>query len=362
MAGTLIDLVRARLGGLTVTNHSPIKWIQDLGGVSTLHRGLGGWLQFKQTSRRVITHSPKGSGATVGTNSTGVPTSIANKKTKTTETALKGSPPRPRIQSASYEARSTGRLNRAPSRTARYLDGAPTRARLVRPLGKTPTHVSLGRAPRLLLFTYPRTKAITFNAVTYYHLPAWLRPGSTCQISLFYRPSRDGRWKPPLYPPYRALFTIDHPRGRIRQGPFSAISGIRPYPSGLDPASTQPRRSAQFNGKGRTVWHGASDHFAVLSPMMPWCPGLAGHSQSTSLRSAQQESTKHHLKAPCRLGLLSPYKRAGQGSTTGRDNEGQRGKTKKNKRQQADRYLKQSPLSSFSSLWDLGSTPSLACL
>jgi hypothetical protein len=65
------------------------------------------------------------------------------------------------------------------------------------------------------------------------------------------------------------------------------------------------------------VWHGAPGHFAVSSPTTPWCPGMAGHSQSTSLRSAQQESTKHHLKAPRRLGLLSPYKRAGQGSTTG---------------------------------------------
>jgi hypothetical protein len=38
---------------------------------------------------------------------------------------------------------------------------------------------------------------------------------------------------------------------------------------------------------------------------------------------------KHHLKAPRRLGLLSPYKRAGQGSTT------KRRMRKKNKRQQA---------------------------
>jgi hypothetical protein len=36
--------------------------------------------------------------------------------------------------------------------------------------------------------------------------------------------------------------TTDHPRGRIRQGPYPTISGIRPYPSDLDPASTRPRR------------------------------------------------------------------------------------------------------------------------
>jgi hypothetical protein len=105
------------------------------------------------------------------------------------------------------------------------------------------------------------------------------------------------------------------------------ILGIRPYPSGLDPASTQPRRPAQFNGKGRTVWHGALGHFVVSSPTMPWCPGMAGHSQGTSLQSIQQESTKHHLKAPRRLGLLSPYKRAGQGST---QEEGKRVNEQKN--------------------------------
>jgi hypothetical protein len=45
---------------------------------------------------------------------------------------------------------------------------------------------------------------------------------------------------------------------------------------------------------------------------------MAGHSQGTSLQSPQQGSTKHHLKAPRRLGLLLPYKRAGWGSTTAR--------------------------------------------
>jgi hypothetical protein len=32
--------------------------------------------------------------------------------------------------------------------------------------------------------------------------------------------------------------TTDHPRGRIRQGPYPPISGIRPYPPSLDPTST----------------------------------------------------------------------------------------------------------------------------
>jgi hypothetical protein len=36
-------------------------------------------------------------------------------------------------------------------------------------------------------------------------------------------------------------FATDHPRGRIRQGLYSTISGIWPYPRVLDLVSTQPR-------------------------------------------------------------------------------------------------------------------------
>jgi hypothetical protein len=54
---------------------------------------------------------------------------------------------------------------------------------------------------------------------------------------------------------------------------------------------------------------------------MSRCLGMAGHSQGMSLQSTQQESTKHHLKAPRRLGLPSPYKRAGQGSMVEEEDE-----------------------------------------
>jgi hypothetical protein len=127
-----------------------------------------------------------------------------------------------------------------------------------------------------------------------------------------------------LYTPYRALFTVSHPRGRIRQGPYLAISGIRPYPSGLDPASTQPRRSAQSNREGRTAWHGALGHFAVSSPTSPWCPGMAGHYQGTSPQSLLQGSIKRHLRAPRRPGLLLPYKRAGRALQRGQKTENNR--------------------------------------
>jgi hypothetical protein len=36
-------------------------------------------------------------------------------------------------------------------------------------------------------------------------------------------------------------FATDHPRGRIRQGPYPTISGTRPYPPILDPSSARPR-------------------------------------------------------------------------------------------------------------------------
>jgi hypothetical protein len=98
----------------------------------------------------------------------------------------------------------------------------------------------------------------------------------------------------------------DKTKPALRDIGDSALS-IRPRP-GLDPAPT-------LDLVQRTVWHDALGHFAILSPTTSGCPGMASHSQGTSLQSTQQESIRHHLKAPRRLGLPSPYKRAGQGST-----------------------------------------------
>jgi hypothetical protein len=110
-------------------------------------------------------------------------------------------------------------------------------------------------------------------------------------------------------------FTTNHPRGRIRQGSYSTISEIRPYPSGLDLASTRPRRPALVNRKERLMWHRTLGHFTISSPMSPRCPGMAGHSWSMPLQPPLQGSTKLHLKAPRCPDLLLPYKRVGQGST-----------------------------------------------
>jgi hypothetical protein len=166
------------------------------------------------------------------------------------------------------------------------LDGRP-RLRPV-PHDKTPRPNSDSREPgsrRSIpsFSTYPGTKVIACNAITYYHLPVWPQPGSTweqyqCQSSLFYRPSRDGRRKTSLYPLYRTLYITSYPRGRIRQSPYTAIPGIRTYPIGLDQASTRPRRLTPHYREVRTVWRSAPGHFGVSSSVTPCRPGMASHS------------------------------------------------------------------------------------
>jgi hypothetical protein len=48
-------------------------------------------------------------------------------------------------------------------------------------------------------------------------------------------------------------FATNHPRGRIRQGPHPTISGIRPYPPSLNPASTRPRPTTGPQGRKADV-------------------------------------------------------------------------------------------------------------
>jgi hypothetical protein len=77
---------------------------------------------------------------------------------------------------------------------------------------------------------------------------------------------------------------------------------------------------------------------------------MASHSQRTSPRSAQQESTKHHLKAPIVLASSHPIK--GQARVLQGEDERENEETQETtgKTPDRDRYLKQSPLSSFSFL------------
>jgi hypothetical protein len=96
-------------------------------------------------------------------------------------------------------------------------------------------------------------------------------------------------------------FITDHPRGRIRQGPYPAIPGTRPYPliidplrPDLDPASTH-RRSTRKKGR-RDTGPG------VFSPSHPlryhgvqgW-PAILGAHRYSNLHSDRQNFTS---KAP----------------------------------------------------------------
>jgi hypothetical protein len=92
-------------------------------------------------------------------------------------------------------------------------------------------------------------------------------------------------------------FATDHPRERIRQGPYPMISGTRPYPPVLDPASTQPRPTIGQQG-GKTDLAQDSRSFHRLVPYVTMVSGMAGHSWGTSLQPPLQGSTKLHLKTP----------------------------------------------------------------
>jgi hypothetical protein len=60
-------------------------------------------------------------------------------------------------------------------------------------------------------------------------------------------------------------FATDHPQGRIQQGPYPMISGIRPYPPVIDPSSTQPRPTiGQQGGKADVALGSGSFHRLVL--------------------------------------------------------------------------------------------------
>jgi hypothetical protein len=113
-----------------------------------------------------------------------------------------------------------------------------------------------------------------------------------------------------LCTPYRTLFRHRPPlrEDTTRSVPLdrgdSALS-VRPRPS-LDPALVSREK--------RPTWHRTQGLFTVSSLTSPWCPGMVGHSWSTSLQPPLPGSTKLHLKAPRCTGLLLPYKRAGSGS------------------------------------------------
>jgi hypothetical protein len=67
-------------------------------------------------------------------------------------------------------------------------------------------------------------------------------------------------------------FVTNHPRGRIRQGPYPTISGIRPYPPVLDLASTQPQPTTGQQGRRANVAQD-SESFHRLVPNVTMVSG-----------------------------------------------------------------------------------------
>jgi hypothetical protein len=138
-------------------------------------------------------------------------------------------------------------------------------------------------------------------------------------------------------------FTTDHPRGRIRQGPYPTISGTRPYPPVLDLASTQPRPTAgQQVRKTDVAQDSKSFHRLVLYVIMVSRDGrpFPGHVATSTSTGIDKTSPQKHPQRPC---LHLPYKRAGRGSTRrGTMNNRQR-KTSLHPTEE-DQHLKQSPL------------------
>jgi hypothetical protein len=99
-------------------------------------------------------------------------------------------------------------------------------------------------------------------------------------------------------------FTINHPRGRIRQGPYPAIPGTQPYPFTvdpprpvLDPASTH-RRSTRKKGR-------RDAGLGVFSPSHPLChhgvrgwSAILGAHRYNNLHSDRQNFTSKAPPAP----------------------------------------------------------------
>jgi hypothetical protein len=102
-------------------------------------------------------------------------------------------------------------------------------------------------------------------------------------------------------------FATDQLRGRIRQGLYPTISGIRPYPPILDPALTYHWSARRKSRRGTGL--------GVFSPYRPlrhhgvqgW-PAIPGARRYSHLHRDRQNFTSRH---PWRPSLLLSYKKAG---------------------------------------------------
>jgi hypothetical protein len=112
-------------------------------------------------------------------------------------------------------------------------------------------------------------------------------------------------------------FATDHPRGRIRQVPYPAIPGTRPYPSivdpprpVLDPASTH--RLSKRESKACVTQDPESFHRLIIYVTMVSRDDrpFSGHIATAASTTFDKTSPQRHPPCPC---LLLTYKRAGRG-------------------------------------------------
>jgi hypothetical protein len=155
---------------------------------------------------------------------------------------------------------------------------------------------------------------------SYHHGYSGNRHGSSTGVKSHFLPPIPG-WEVKTYHCTHHTvhyFSTDHPRGRIRQGPYPAIPGTRPYSLTLDPASIRPRPTAGQQGRKVDVAQGSeSFHRLVLYITMVSRDGrpFSGHIATATSTGIDKTSPQRHPRCPC---LLLPYKRAGRGSTRGR--------------------------------------------
>jgi hypothetical protein len=106
-------------------------------------------------------------------------------------------------------------------------------------------------------------------------------------------------------------FATDHPRGRIRQGPYPTILGTRPYPLTvdpprpvLDPTSTPPRPTAGQQGRKADVTQDPEFfHHLILYVTMVSRDGrpFLGHVATATSTTIDKTPPQRHLWRPCLL-------------------------------------------------------------
>jgi hypothetical protein len=199
-----------------------------------------------------------------------------------------------RLCSDSYEAPSTGRLDRVLTCTRRARQGIST-------IGKSPTRTTPGRTARPTLFTklWNKSQSIQCNHLLHPTITATsvtdMEAVPVSNLTFCY-PSRDGRWKPVTVRtiPCTVLPPITLEGGYDKDCiPRSRGFGL------IHPSSAHPRPSIDLpsvSREKRPTWHRARGLFTISSSTSPWCPGMAGHSRDTSLQPPPQGSIKLHFK------------------------------------------------------------------